>query len=93
MRFQITATVRGSMDMDTHETDSIDTALRVFDCFTIGAERIAIYDHVMLCEIIEGDRYLVEEYRRWVKDLRRLPRFHALLAERYPEAHPEIRGF
>ena len=87
MRFQITATVRGSMDMDVHDTDSVDTALRVFDCFTIGAESVAIYDHVMLWEIIDGDRHLVEEYRRWAKDLRRLLRFNALLAERYSEAH------
>ena len=28
-----------------------------------------------------------KKMRRWVKDLRRLPRFHALLAERYTEAH------
>ena len=93
MRFQITATVRGSMDMDKHETDSIDTALLVFDCFSIGTESVAIYDHVMLCEIVGGDRHLVEEYRRWVKDLRRLPRFNALLAERYPEAHPGSYSF
>ena len=87
MRFQITATVRGSLDVDKHETDSLDTALRLFDCLTIGAEQIAIYDHVMLCEIVSGDRLLVEEYRRWANDLRRLPRFNSLLAERYPAAH------
>ena len=87
MRFQISAYVRGSMDVDTHETDSIDTALRVFDCLALGAEAIGIYDHVMLCEIVDGDRCLVEEYRRWRRDLRRLPRLDELLAERYPEAH------
>lgn len=87
MRFQITAAVRGSMDMDTHDTDSLDTALRMFDCFTIGAESVAIYDRVMLCEMMDGERHMVEEYRRWEKDLRRLPRFNALLAEHYPEAH------
>ena len=87
MRFQINAYVRGTMDVDTHETDSIDTALRVFDCLALGAESISIYDHVMLCEITDGDRCLVEEYRRWRNDLRRLLRYNALLAERYPEAH------
>lgn len=87
MRFQISAYVRGTMDVDRHETDSVETALRVFDCLALGAEAIRIYDHVTLCEIIDGDRCLVEEYRRWRRELRRLPRLDALLAERYPEAH------
>ena len=41
----------------------------------------------MLCKIVDRDRCLVEEYRRWRHDLRRLPRLDELLAERYPEAH------